>query len=79
MKRIVKKMLVPPELQKVQLHQQTTQYHIDLLNYLPANDEVKAVLLSVMVVHSNHPNGHAYLGFDAYQQRCPDDQKTNFF
>jgi len=79
MKRIVKKVLVPLELQKIQLHQQTRQYHIDLLNYLPPNEDVKAVLLSVMVVHSNHPNGHAYLGFDAYQERCPVDQKTQFY
>jgi hypothetical protein len=78
MKRIVKKPLAPPALQKIQLHQQTMQHCVDLLNYLPANEDVKAVLVSAMVVHSNHPNGHAYLGFDAYQQRCPVEQKTSF-
>jgi hypothetical protein len=78
MKRIIKKLLVPPELQKIQLHEQKMQYHVDLLNYLPVNEDVKAVLLSVKVVHSNHPYGHAYLGFSAYQQRCLADQKTDF-
>jgi hypothetical protein len=68
MKRIVKKLLVPPQLQKIQLHEQKMQYHVDLLNYLPRDEDVKAVLVSVKVVHSNHPFGHAYLGFSAHQQ-----------
>ncbi|CAF1199980.1 unnamed protein product [Adineta ricciae] len=78
MKQIVKKLFIPPELQKIQLHEQKMQYHIDLLNYLPPNEDVKAVLLAVKVVHSNHPFGHAYLGFSAHQQRCLPDQKTDF-
>lgn len=78
MKRIVKRLLAPPELQHIQLHQQTMEYHVDLLNYLPRNEAVKAVLVSVKVVHSNHPNAHAYLGFSAYQQRCSVNQKTDF-
>jgi hypothetical protein len=78
MKQIVRKLLVPPVLQKIQLHEQTMQYHVDLLDYLPRDEDVKAVLVSVKVVHWNHPFGHAYLGFSAYQQRCPDDQKTDF-
>jgi len=78
MKRIVKKLLVPPELQKIQLHEKKMQYRVDLLNYLPRNEDVKAVLVSVKVVHSNHPFGHAYLGFSAHQQRCDADQKTDF-
>lgn len=79
MKRIVKKILVPPVLQKIQLHEQTTQYHIDLFDYLPMNESVKAALVTVKVKHSNHPAGHAYLGFDAYQQRCANGQKTCFY
>jgi hypothetical protein len=78
MKRIVKKLLVPPQLQKIQLHEQKMQYHVDLLNYLPRDEDVKAVLVSVKVVHSNHPFGHAYLGFSAHQQSCDADQKTDF-
>jgi hypothetical protein len=78
MKRIVKKPLVPPQLQKIQLHDQKMEYHVDLLDYLPRDEDVKAVLVSVKVVHSNHPFGHAYLGFKAHQQRCHPDQKTDF-
>jgi len=78
MKRIVKKLLAPPALNKIQLHEQTMQHCVDLFNYLPANEDVKAVLVSALVAHGNHPNGHAYLGFDAYQQRCPVEQKTSF-
>ena len=79
MKRIVRKMLVPPALQKIQLHQQTIQHYIDLVGYLPANEYVKAVLVTVKVVHSNHPCGHAYLGFNAYQAASPADQRTSFY
>jgi hypothetical protein len=75
--KIVKKLLAPPELQKIQLHQQTFAYHIDLLDYLPMNENVKAVLLTVKLVHENNPNGHAYLGFQAYQQRR-NNQATEF-
>ena len=57
MKRIVRKVLVPAVLQKIQLHQQTMEHHIDLFGYLPANEYVKAVLVTVKVVHSNHPQG----------------------
>ncbi|CAF0981921.1 unnamed protein product [Adineta steineri] len=78
MKMIVKKLLVPPELQKIQLDDQKIKYYVDLLNYLPSNEDVKAVLLSIKVVHSNHPYGHAYLGFTAYQERCLPDQTTEY-
>ncbi|CAF5021417.1 unnamed protein product, partial [Rotaria sp. Silwood1] len=54
------------------------QNYVDLCDYLPANEAVKAVLVSVMVSHGNHPFGHAYLGFDAYQQGSPVEQKTSF-
>lgn len=79
MKQIVRKLLVPPTLQKIQLHQQTPQYHVDLFAYLPLDQFVKAVLVTVTVIHSNHPFGHAYLGFNAYQQRGAEDQKTTFY
>lgn len=78
MKRIVKKLLAPPELQKIQLHQQKVKYNIDLSAYLPTDEVVKAVLISAMVVHRNYPTAHAYLGFSAYQQNCPANQKTDF-
>ncbi|UJR18130.1 hypothetical protein I4U23_005030 [Adineta vaga] len=79
MKQIVKKLLVPSELQKIQLHESERQFHVNLSEYLPENEDVKAVLLSVKVVHSNHPFGHAYLGFTAHQERCLSDQKTEFY
>lgn len=79
MKRIVRQLLVPAALQNIQLHQQTMEHHIDLSGYLPANEYVKAVLVTVKVVHSNHPQGHAYLGFNAYQQGSPADQRTSFY
>ncbi|CAF1523810.1 unnamed protein product, partial [Didymodactylos carnosus] len=65
-------------LQKIQLHDQKMKYNVDLINYLPQNEDVKAILVSVCVQHNNHPNGHAYLVFDAYQQCATTDQRTDY-
>ncbi|CAF4192341.1 unnamed protein product [Rotaria sp. Silwood2] len=53
-------------------------YPVSLLNYLPVNENIKAVLVSALVSHYNHPQQHAYLGFDAYQENCDADQKTTY-
>ena len=55
------------------------QTHLDLRGFLPQEENVKAVLITAKVAHSNHPFGHAYLGFNAHQQGCADGQKTSFY
>ncbi|CAF3914466.1 unnamed protein product [Rotaria sp. Silwood1] len=53
-------------------------YTVSLFNYLPVNEDIKAVLVSALVSHYNHPQEHVYLGLDAYQENCDADQKTTY-